>query len=58
METKTLLEAEMGRAFLEMEKAKAAQAQLMQRINAIIAELDKLKAKEIAAAQATDVPVE
>ena len=43
MEKKTLLEAEMGRAFLEMEKAKAAQAQLTQRINAIIAELDKLK---------------
>ena len=43
MEKKTLLEAEMGRTFLEMEKAKAAQAQLTQRINAIIAELDKLK---------------
>ena len=43
MEKKTLLEAEMGRAFLEMEKAKATQAQLTQRINAIIAELEKLK---------------
>lgn len=43
MEKKTLLEAEMGRAFLELEKAKAAQAQLTQRINAIIAELEKLK---------------
>lgn len=43
MDNKTLLEAEMGRAFLELEKAKAAQAQLTQRINAIIAELDKLK---------------
>ena len=43
MDNKTLLEAEMGRAFLELEKAKAAQAQLTQRINAIIAELEKLK---------------
>ena len=43
MENKTLLEAEMGRAFLELEKAKAAQAQLTQRINAIIAELEKVK---------------
>jgi hypothetical protein len=43
MEKKILLEAEMGRAFLELEKAKAAQAQITQRINAIIAELDKLK---------------
>lgn len=42
MERKTLLEAEMGRAFLEMEKAKAAQTQLTQRINAIITELQKL----------------
>lgn len=42
MEKKTLLEAEMGRAFLELEKAKATQAQLTQRINAIIAELQKL----------------
>ena len=48
MEQKTLLEAEMGRAFLEMEKAKAAQAQLTQRINAIIAELEKLKENDAA----------
>ena len=43
MDQKTLLEAEMGRAFLELEKAKAAQAQLTQHINAIIKQLEQLK---------------
>jgi hypothetical protein len=46
MEQKTLLEAEMGRCFLELEKAKAAQAQLTQHINAIIKQLEKLKGEE------------
>jgi uncharacterized coiled-coil protein SlyX len=48
MEQKTLLEAEMGRTFIELEKAKAAQAQLAQKINAIVAELEKLKEKDAA----------
>ena len=43
MEQKTLLEAEMGRCFFELEKAKAAQAQLTQQINAIIKQLEQLK---------------
>lgn len=42
MEEKTLLEAEMGRAFLELEKAKTAQAQLTQHINKIIKQLENL----------------
>jgi hypothetical protein len=37
------LEAEMGRCFLEMERAKAVQQQLTQRINLIIEQLEKLK---------------
>lgn len=35
------LEAEMGRLFLEVEKAKAFQAQAAQRINQILEELKK-----------------
>ena len=46
MEKKIQLEAEMGRAFLELEKAKAAQAQLTQHINNLIQQIQKLKGEE------------
>jgi len=46
MDQKTLLEAEMGRAFLELEKAKAAQMQLTQHINNLVQQIDKLKGEE------------
>lgn len=43
MEKKLILEAEIGRLFLELEKTKAAQQQLAQKINAILTQLEKLK---------------
>jgi len=46
MEQKTILEAEMGRAFLELEKAKAAQMQLTQHINNLVQQIEKLKGEE------------
>jgi hypothetical protein len=46
VEKKIQLEAEMGRAFLELEKAKAAQAQLTQHINNLIQQIQKLKGEE------------
>jgi exonuclease VII small subunit len=43
MENKKLeLEAEMGRLFLELEKARAFQAQAMQRINELRQQIEKL----------------
>jgi len=45
MDNKLELEAEMGRCFLEIEKARALQQQLTQRINAIIEQLEKLKSQ-------------
>lgn len=43
MEKKLILEAEIGRLFLELEKTKVAQQQLTQKINATLTQLEKLK---------------
>jgi uncharacterized coiled-coil protein SlyX len=43
MDKKLILEAEVGRLFIELEKTKAAQQQLAQRINSILTEIEKLK---------------
>jgi hypothetical protein len=51
MEKKIELEAEMGRAFLELEKVKAAQAQITQHINALIKQIEQVKPGESDATQ-------
>jgi hypothetical protein len=43
MDKKLILEAEVGRLFIELEKTKAAQQRLAQRINSILTEIEKLK---------------
>ena len=43
MKNKLELEAEIGRLFLQIEEAKTAQHQAVQRINQILEELKKIK---------------